>query len=167
MIQLSKHISLDEMVRTSVRLPNDPLPVHVEAMRELAVNVLDPIRDHFSVPLIVTSGFRCSAVNARVGGQPNSQHRKGEAADFHLLGQTGYVNHFEIGQWVIDSGLLFDQMILEFCGSDGSSGWVHISYVSRRTNRRSAKVAEWADRRVHYRPPLQGEITLQARAARA
>lgn len=52
-----------------------------QAVRRLCECVLQPLRDLAGVPLIVSSGYRCKAVNDAVGGVESSQHRKGEAAD--------------------------------------------------------------------------------------
>ena len=46
--------------------------------------ILERIRAHFNLPVHVTSGCRCSAYNAVVGGARDSQHMRGRAADIHL-----------------------------------------------------------------------------------
>jgi len=54
-------------------------------MRENAVAVakaLELVRAHVGRPVIVTSGYRDPARNARVGGKPTSAHMSGRAADF-------------------------------------------------------------------------------------
>lgn len=50
------------------------------------VNRLQQIRDHFGVPVNVNSGYRCKTHNAAVGGDPQSSHMKGMAADIWLPG---------------------------------------------------------------------------------
>lgn len=42
---------------------------------------LEYIRKYFNAPVVVTSGCRCAAHNAAVGGSQNSQHLYGRAAD--------------------------------------------------------------------------------------
>ena len=59
----------------------DPLFVD----REL-VQVLQAIRDHFGAPVVITSGYRTPAHNAKVGGSKSSQHLLGRAADFYVEG---------------------------------------------------------------------------------
>ena len=54
---------------------------HLQALRALAKEVLQPIRDLHGGPVTVNSGYRQPALNAAVGGTPKSQHPKGEAAD--------------------------------------------------------------------------------------
>lgn len=50
---------------------------------ESLVRKVDEIRRRLGVPVIVTSGVRCAAHNAKVGGASNSQHLYHRAADLH------------------------------------------------------------------------------------
>ena len=52
-----------------------------ENIETLVEAVLDPARERFGKPIKVNSGYRCPRHNAAVGGVPNSQHMRGEAAD--------------------------------------------------------------------------------------
>lgn len=52
-----------------------------ENIEALVEAVLDPAREKFGKPITVNSGYRCPRHNAAVGGVPNSQHMRGEAAD--------------------------------------------------------------------------------------
>jgi len=62
------------------------MPVSVEQnIRELAEN-LQVLRDILGVPIRITSGYRESAHNQRIGGAINSQHVHGRAADFQAVG---------------------------------------------------------------------------------
>ena len=56
-----------------------------ELLREL-----DTIREHFGVPVSITSGRRCDAHNRAVGGAPKSQHKDGTAADIQVRGESPY-----------------------------------------------------------------------------
>ena len=61
------------------------------------VRIADGVRQHFGAEAIVTSGVRCAAHNANVGGVSNSRHLKGKAMDFRIAGRTAlevldYVN---------------------------------------------------------------------------
>jgi zinc D-Ala-D-Ala carboxypeptidase len=49
-----------------------------------AMDRLQRLRDAIGVPLIVTSGYRSPAHNARVGGAANSMHLRGQAFDISM-----------------------------------------------------------------------------------
>lgn len=50
---------------------------------EALVRKVDEIRRRLGVPVTITSGVRCAAHNAKVGGVSNSQHLYHRAADLH------------------------------------------------------------------------------------
>ena len=77
-----------------------------DAIKSLVDNVLQPLRDIVGVPLRVNSGYRCSELNAAVGGVPTSQHVKGEAAD------VAFPKPVELARMAADNHLPFDQMII-------------------------------------------------------
>lgn len=52
------------------------------------VMVLQSIRSHFGKPLVIHSGYRTPAYNAKVGGVEQSQHTYGTAADISITGVT-------------------------------------------------------------------------------
>lgn len=133
-LRLSEHFTLEEFTRsaTSVRLgiDNTPPEAAVERLRKLCQHVLEPLRMRFGV-LKVTSGYRCRTLNDAVGGAKGSQHTRGEAADI-------FVSSEEVAMKMVDfasRNLDFDQAILEHRRRTGSR-WLHISYTSRRKNRR-------------------------------
>ena len=133
---LSEHFSLEELTRSGVairrRIANVPTGEDVERMRVLCRNVLEPIRRRFGVTRI-SSGFRCAQLNTAVGGAPDSQHCRGEAADIHISSD-------ETGRKIFDfvrRNLEFDQLLFEHRMANGCQ-WLHVSYTSRRPNRRQA-----------------------------
>lgn len=82
--KLTPHFTLDEMLVTKSGLANVPTAGDVDNLRNLCRDVLEPIREKIGHPIIVTSGYRSSAVNRAVGGVATSQHLKGEAADIRI-----------------------------------------------------------------------------------
>ena len=48
--------------------------------------LLNKLREHFDVPITVTSGCRCPAHNKKHFGAPKSQHLLGRAADIKVKG---------------------------------------------------------------------------------
>ena len=115
-----KYFTLEELCSTKTGITNIPSWQAVENMKALVNNVLDPIREAWGKPIIVTSGFRCKAVNDKVGGVATSQHTKGQAADLDI--GTPEQNK-ELFEHICQSGVTFDQLLLENHGQ-----WVHISY---------------------------------------
>jgi zinc D-Ala-D-Ala carboxypeptidase len=134
-MRLSSNFTLAELTRsdTATRLgvENRPRPVHVENLRALTRNILQPLRDHIRIPIFVSSGFRSPEVNAIIGGAVSSQHMKGEAADI----ETMLISNLELARVILMMALPFDQLILEhWKPGDPSAGWVHVSH-SRMRNR--------------------------------
>lgn len=99
-------------------------------INSLVDNVLDPIRDKFCAPVIITSGYRCPQVNKLVGGANNSQHMSGCAADFHIKGFT-YLMMRQVFLNIYDT-MEFDQLIYY-----RSKNIIHVSYVEN-SNRHEA-----------------------------
>lgn len=123
-MQLTKNFSLEELTASSTakakNIDNTPLPVHIGNLRELAIRILQPVRDIYGKPMTITSGYRCPALNKAVGGVATSQHLLGEAADivvpdnkelFKLMKQL-------VENEVIEVGQLLDE-------NNGS--WIHVS----------------------------------------
>lgn len=50
------------------------------------IKVLTDVREHFGVPVTITSGCRCESHNRKVGGSEGSFHLKGMAADILVKG---------------------------------------------------------------------------------
>lgn len=126
-MKLSKNFSVAELSKseTATRkgIDNTPSLMVIDNLQQLVDNILQPIRDKFG-PVIVTSGYRSPAVNKSVGGSTTSDHCKGFAADFEVLG----TDNKELALWVRDN-LKFTQLILEFYRKGvPDSGWVHVSY---------------------------------------
>lgn len=59
------------------------------------ITALQDIRDHFGVPVYVTSGYRCEYWNSKVGGARYSQHKLGKAADIIVEG----ISPLEVAQY--------------------------------------------------------------------
>jgi len=135
-MQLSKHFELAEFIRSSTAkragISNMPTNAHLENIKLLCGKVLEPIRAHFARPIILSSGYRSSALNRAVGGSSSSQHCSGEAADIDMDGTN--VTNAQIFNYIKDN-LEFDQLIWEF-GTDTNPNWVHVSYESNGRQRK-------------------------------
>ena len=88
-ISLSPHFSLKEMTdsQTAVKrgIANVPSEQEIENLRRLCQGTLEPLREALGLPIIITSGYRCKALNNIVGrSSKHSQHMAGCAADFYV-----------------------------------------------------------------------------------
>ena len=112
---------------TALRLGINNVPTEDirENLRVLVDCLLDPLREMWGAPLIVTSGYRCAELNRAVGGVTNSHHLKGMAADLVSYANTACENA-RLMRVLVASGLHWTQAIWE-CDRRGST-WVHVSY---------------------------------------
>ena len=126
-MRLSKNFSYDELVYSAtaerLKLDNTPNEKEIEFLRKLANEVLQPIRDKWGRPIVVTSGFRSEKVNNAVGGVKNSQHRLGQAADLKIGSKSQNKALFNFIADLVKKGeIRVGQLIDEYGYS-----WIHVS----------------------------------------
>ena len=129
-MKLSSNFSLKELTASQTAeckgINNNPNEDQIDKLKLLCENVLQKVRDHYSKVVTVSSGYRSPELCVAIGSSQNSQHAKGEAADFEIFG----LSNAELCKWIADN-LEFDQMILEYHKLDEpNSGWIHCSYKS-------------------------------------
>lgn len=121
--RLSRHHSLAALIRSDTArargIDNTPGPDVLDNLRRLARG-LDAVRLLLGHRLVISSGYRCAALNAAVGGTPGSQHTQGLAADFTC---AAFGPPMEVALAIARSDIRFDQCILEF------GRWVHLSFA--------------------------------------
>jgi len=149
-MNLSENFTLAEMVRsqTAIRkgIDNTPTPEVIENLRALCVNVLQPIRNGLGRAVYVSSGYRSPKLNKAIGGSANSQHCRGEAADF----TADNTDTYSLANW-IHQNYRFDQLILEFYNPDTGAGWVHISWSPTEVQRQLSLTATRENGKVVYK----------------
>ena len=151
-MKLSKNLSLAEVTKstTAKRLGIDNTPDEwaTENLRQIAVNVFQPVRDAFKCPIYVSSGYRGPELNRAIGGSQRSQHMEGRALDLDA-DVFGRCTNAQIFNWIREN-LEFDQMVWEFGDSDNPD-WVHVSFVYDGVNRkRCLKACRDDDGKVFY-----------------
>ena len=135
-MKLSKNFTLQELTRTSrenlqnvnIEQATNDLAV-LQNLTDLAVKILQPIRDFYGKPVKVTSGYRSKALNIAVGGSQTSQHSHGEAADIQIEGISvdKLFEDLKSGKVVPldDVGQVIKEKV-------GSAEWIHISIMTPR-----------------------------------
>ena len=129
-MKLTANFSLNELTKSQTAerkgIDNTPSTEHQENLKSLCTAILQPVRDHFSKVVSVSSGYRSPELCTAIGSSIQSQHAKGEACDFEIFG----VSNKELADY-IDQNLDYDQLILEYWKGDNepNSGWVHCSYT--------------------------------------
>ena len=130
-MKLSTHLDLSEVIRSDSAkrngISNMPTKEHIANFMLLAEKIFEPIREHFGVPIRISSGYRSKELNAKIGGSSTSQHCKGQAVDLDQDGSTNGVSNADVFNYIKDN-LPFDQLIWEF-GNEDNPDWVHVSYV--------------------------------------
>ena len=92
------------------------------------VQLLQDIRDHFGAPVVITSGYRTPAHNAKAGGTRFSQHLYGRAADIRVQGAS------------VEEVAACAERLLHGCGGVGrypakagrAAGWVHVDTRAKK-----------------------------------
>jgi len=139
MPNISTHFTQEELVHTDQPIPNPIDAASLANLQRLCTIALEPMRVLVGL-MHINSGFRCDALNARVGGVSNSAHRFGRAADISC--QYTPQDTFSL---VKASDIQFDQLIWE-------PGWVHIGISEDGTTprRQCLKATRQANGKMAY-----------------
>ena len=153
-MNLTENVSLKELTKsesaTRFGISNEPTEEALTNLQKLATHILQPVRDHFGKPLIITSGYRSPELCVKIGSTTTSKHTKGQAADFEI----GGIANKDLSDW-IHQNLDYDQLILEFWKpEDPNSGWVHCSYKGEGLNRKQYLRATTENGKTKYEPMI-------------
>ena len=120
-MKLTANFKLEEftnsLLASRLKIDNS-VPTELMPNIKFTAAKLELVRQALGKPIIITSGYRCPALNARVGGVATSAHTQGLAVDFH----SSFGTPKEICQRLIDAGVQFDKLIQEH------NQWVHIGF---------------------------------------
>jgi hypothetical protein len=128
MTPLTEHFTLEEFTRSDrarvLGIVNTPTPAIVANLRRLA-KFAELVRSELGgAAMMISSGYRCPALNRAVGGAANSAHLDGLAIDFTA---PAFGTPMAVCQALNKSSLQFDQLIYE---RSGSAIWVHLGIAT-------------------------------------
>lgn len=157
---LTPHFAEREFIESTTArkfgIDNRPTTEVVANLKRLCENTLEPLREVLGLPVVITSGYRCKALNDIITHHSHtSQHLYGQAADFYVgwgatlkgRGQSGpstgpesyssprelLIKAFRL--IITHESIDFDQLILY-------PNFIHVSYVSKETNRHNIMTAQ-------------------------
>jgi zinc D-Ala-D-Ala carboxypeptidase len=127
--QLSTHFSLSEFIASdtaSRRGIDNDLPMELYTSAHSTCEMLEKIRSHLcsiagkTIPILITSGYRCQMLNAAIGSGVTSDHVKARAADFKA---PEFGSALAVAQALAPmvSTLGIGQLIYEY------KSWIHVS----------------------------------------
>lgn len=123
-MNLTEHFTYEELIASDYarrkgidNTPSDP----VRANLLVLARQLEVVRGILGVPIEITSGYRCLAVNRALGSKDTSAHVQGLAADFRA---PQFGTPLEVAQELARhaDAIGYDQLIHEF------RSWVHIGF---------------------------------------
>lgn len=143
-MNLTEHFTLEELTYSAIaekkHIDNTPNTTMINELRRLCYDILEPIRQRYGKPIIVTSGYRCPLLNKIVGGAKNSCHMSGQAADIiSYEGNTKLMNL--ILKMVEEEKINARTIIFEKCYNNNTNcQWIHIDINGRKHSYRHNKV---------------------------
>lgn len=153
-MKLSNYVSLSEVTRSDTAkrkgISNEPTPEHLENLKTICTEVFDKVREHFGVPIYISSGYRSAALNKAIGGSKTSDHNLGRALDLDQDGHDNGVTNMEVFKFIKDN-LEFDQLIAEGSNGAGDMNWVHVGY-RKAANRKQILIAIFTNGKAKYVP---------------
>ena len=125
----ASYFTISELTASATALregiDNRPSKCAYHLLHVLVEQLLDPIREAWGEPIVVSSGYRCKELNTLIGGVKNSHHILGCAADIIAGNRADHRKLFKMIRQMHGEGRIkFTQLILE-----GDGRWIHISYV--------------------------------------
>lgn len=146
-MKISPNFTLNEIIASSTAskygINNTPNAAQLECITKLVTTVLQPIRDAFGAPIIIDSGFRCPALNKKVGGVANSDHRYGAAADIHTKSDS-LADNKKLWDLIIklkDEGKIScRQIIWEHGKKNVGPSWIHVSVNNKWNSKKNNQI---------------------------
>ena len=129
-----KFFSIAEMTRSDTArrlgIDNTPPDSIKKNLTLFIEKVLDPIREDWGSPIIVSSGYRCPELNKAVGGANTSGHQYGYCADLQVKGGMKKIRELAdfILKWMKDHNMKWDEILFEH---SGGVTWLHFCWIGK------------------------------------
>lgn len=137
-MNLTKNFTLEELVASPTAkrhgIRNVPSETGKAKLTTLAKEILQPIRDAYGAPIIVTSGYRSGKVNEIAGGVKNSDHVYCCAADIRSVSDTREDNK-ALWDVVVRLWKQGELPNLKQCINEFNYDWIHVSFQDGRTSK--------------------------------
>ena len=126
---MKNYFTISELIASDTAkkygIDNTPSLETRQHLKELIEKLLNPIREAWGGPIIVTSGYRCPKLNEVCKGAKTSAHLTGYAADLVPgNGQRAKFIRF-VQDYLKKSKLPFDQCINEY------NRWCHVGLYNK------------------------------------
>ena len=132
MFKASENFTLQELIHSTTadkhRISNIPGCEEIRNLQYGVDMVLQPLRSIYQKPIIITSGYRCAALNKLVGGVANSYHLQGNAADIRVHSQEEAEEIFRILKMIPSVDVALFEHSTTSC-------WLHVQWDMQRTPR--------------------------------
>ena len=133
--KISEHFTLEELYSSTTakkyNIDNIPSASIQKNIMALVVEILEPLRQAYGKPIIITSGYRCPKLNIKINGSKNSAHMSGFAVDTKSEDMKEYQEF--VLDWIKNKN--FDQCIIEH-PKNGVASWIHISLKNSKGEQR-------------------------------
>lgn len=133
MYKLTKNFSWEEFYESPTakakHIDNTPNEDVRKNIYNLAAKILQPIREAFGKPIVISSGYRCFRLNSVVGGASNSDHLYGAAADIRTVSNSLKDNKelWDVINKLVKEGKISCRQVIWEYGTKVGPLWVHVS----------------------------------------
>lgn len=135
MTQLSEHLTLEEVTHsntaTRLGIDNSASKEIIEHLKVLANTIFETIYTFLDGKLVISSGYRCDALNKAVKGAKNSYHTKGMALD--IISTNPKIDNKALFEFAKNLPA-FSEVIWEY-GTKNEPKWVHVAYDPNKLNK--------------------------------
>ena len=126
-MNLTEHFTLEELIHSTTAqkysIDNRPNKYIISNLTSICKYVMEPIRQRYEKPIIVTSGYRCPRLNALVKGASTSQHIAGTAIDFRPKEAKDIQLLWNIIVDMLEKGEIECRQLID----EYNLSWIHIS----------------------------------------